>query len=306
MTQIPYICIIGPTASGKSNFALKLAKKTSGAIVNGDSIQLYKDFDIGSAKPSEQERQEVEHHLFDVTDYKSPWNASKYASTAQKKIKDLLRQNKTPIVVGGSGLYLRALWGQRFDDLPSSPELRQQLDQVSTTELARQLHQLDPERAKQLGTNDRPRIRRAVELCTLLKKPISEVYQKNSQNEAGDFLPKRIIFLHPDRKLLHQRIAERTELMFKQGWVAETQKLLADGCPLEAAPMSSIGYREIANWILTPKAERISTAELNFRILATTRQYAKRQITWFKKTPMTDEIHSTELAENWLSNFDSL
>ena len=307
MIHIPYICIVGPTASGKSNFALRLAKQTGGVIVNGDSVQLYRGFDIGSAKPTPQERQQVEHHLFDVTNHKSPWDASKYAHNARKKILELIqKEGKTPIVVGGSGLYLRALWGQKFDDLPSNSELRHQLDQVTTAELAKQLQQLDPERAKQLGMNDRPRLRRAVELCTLLQKPVSQVYKETSKNNSGDFLPEKIIFLHPDRSLLHQQIAKRTKLMLSHGWIEETQKLLTEGCPIEAAPMSSIGYRDIANWILTPKTERVSKSELESRILAATRQYAKRQITWFKKNPISDEIRSTEMANHWLANFDSL
>ncbi|MDD9950456.1 MAG: tRNA (adenosine(37)-N6)-dimethylallyltransferase MiaA [Zetaproteobacteria bacterium] len=286
----PYISIVGPTASGKSALGLSLAQRLEGTIINGDSVQLYRGFDIGSAKPSLDEQQKIPHRLFDTTDFSNPWDASKYAAVARECIKETLQQGRIPIVVGGSGLYLKALWGDTFDDLPSSQKLRDALDQETTIDLYERLHQMDPTRHAQLNINDRFRIRRAVELCTLLGEPVSTVYNKSTPQ--GDFFPRWIIFMHPERSVLHQRIHIRCQEMMTSGLIEETQQLLTQGCPVEAAPMKSIGYKQVSTWLQTPAELRSSTKDLGNKIVAATRQYAKRQVTWFKKISYTHKLET--------------
>ena len=269
------LCVVGPTASGKTKLALKLAHKYNGEIINCDSIQLYKGFDIGSAKPTKQERTEVPHHLIDHVSWEEPYDAFRYKDDATKVIADIHRRGKNAILCGGTGLYLRALFGEKYHDLPHDPKLRAQLVQRSNESLYLELIDRDPDRADQLHPNDHFRLARALEVALLTGKTFADQVAQNS----AETVKTHTTLCQPSRELLHERIAERVDAMLMAGLVKEVEGLLAEGCPKEAKPMQSIGYKQVVDFL----DGRIEGSELRDKIIFATRQYAKRQINWFKK-----------------------
>lgn len=271
------LVIVGPTASGKSQLALQWASLLNGAIVNCDSVQLYRGFDIGSAKPSLLEQKVVPHFLIDCLDAHEDCDARQYAQLATAAIEECRMQGLLPIVTGGTGLYLRALWGQQWHtDLPKDLELREELAQLSNETLLMQLQSLDPERAKQLHPNDRYRLERALEIVILTGKPLAE---QPAGQESPLFKESVVIVMTPERAALHGRIAQRVDEMLDQGLVDEVRGLLAQGVEASCKPMQSIGYRQVAAML----AGEINAAEMREQIVEATRQYAKRQDTWFRK-----------------------
>ncbi|RZA25152.1 MAG: tRNA (adenosine(37)-N6)-dimethylallyltransferase MiaA [Proteobacteria bacterium] len=271
-----YISIIGPTASGKSALALELARALNGELINCDSVQIYQGFDIGAAKPSLAELREIPHHLIDILNGSEDYDARAFARDAEEKITDIRNRNKTPIVVGGTGLYLRALWQDGFHDLPKSPELRETLKDLNTDQLRLKLDQLDPERSREIHGNDRFRLQRAVEIATLLGHSVKDLPPPASKRDESF-----VIYLQTDRKVLAERIARRSQIMLDQGLIDEVKQLLAQGISEKAKPMQSIGYYEVIQSI-----NQIFTKEdLLEKITIATRQYAKRQETLFRKIP---------------------
>lgn len=292
MAHPKYIVIVGATGSGKSSLALKIAKDFQGEIVNCDSVQLYKGFDIGAAKASKEEQNEVKHHLLDRVSFSEDFDAARYAVEARKIIKDIALRGKLPIVVGGSGLYLRSLVGENFHALPKDETLRLELEKLSTKELKEKLDVLDSKRSAELHINDRVRILRAVEICILLGKPVSEA-TKNMESKP-DFSPALTILMDPSRAYLHERIALRSAKMLEDGFVSEVKKLMEEGCKAEHKPMQSIGYSQIASYL---KGE-LPEDELCDRIIFATRQYAKRQCTWYKKTKVDITLEESKITED--------
>lgn len=274
-----YSVVCGPTASGKTQLALAMALKTDAEIISCDSVQVYQGFNIGTAKPTAAERQAVKHHLIDAAHCGDPYDASRFATEAQTIITN---SSKPMLVVGGSGLYLRALWGYGYHSLPTDDNLRLQLNQIPTSELKHQLTQFDPERSAQIHSNDRVRLIRALELFQLTGKTASALHQ---QQPMRLFAPKQVILLHPERQVLHQRIRQRTQQMLKMGLIEEVEQHLKTHQHL-CAPLQSIGYKQVVMYL----NQEISKQELLDHIIAATNQYAKRQITWFKKLPFTTQI----------------
>ncbi len=273
-----YIAIAGPTASGKSSLALELARVMGGEIINCDSVQLYKGFDIGSAKPSLDEQKLCPHHLIDELDWSDPYDARRFSSQAAALLQEVRARGAVPIIVGGTGLYLRALWQQNFDDLPKSESLRQQLQKCSTSDLLRRLIELDPKRAEQLHPNDRFRICRSLEVVELTKKPFPQ--PKPSAYQASSIRRRCLaVKLEVDRAQLHQRIAVRTQQMLANGLIEEVQGLLEGGVAPDCKVMQSIGYREVVAML----QGKLPANELQEAITIATRQYAKRQETWFRR-----------------------
>lgn len=272
-----YICIGGPTASGKSSLAMRIAQELGGEIVCGDSVQIYRGFDIGSAKPTPDEMKLVPHHLFDICDWSQTYDAFSYARDARRVILEIASRGKTPIVVGGTGLYLRALMGDAFDSGPHDPVLRAELNLQTSAELMHELQETDPVRAAQIHEHDHFRLARAVEVARLGGGTgVSELW-----------FPERLILCSPERAQLHSNIAQRVAIMLENGLIAEVESLLAQGCTREAKPMQSIGYKQVAAFL----HGELSREELPSRILFATRQYAKRQCTWFKRwAPFAPEL----------------
>jgi tRNA dimethylallyltransferase len=271
-----YIAIVGPTASGKSALAMELAKKHQGEIVSCDSVQIYQGFNIGSAKPTLQEQAEVPHHLLDCASWQEPYDAARYGKDARKVITDIQNRNKLPIVVGGTGLYLRALWGYGFNDLPTDSELKAQLSTLTAEALYQKLQELDPQRASQLHPHDKFRLIRACEVATLTGSSLATL----SKQETSIFAPDQVIMCSsPDKAKREERIRLRTELMLREGLIAETQNLLAQGCDPNCKPMQTIGYKQVVAYL----QGEIKAKDLSERIVIATRQYARKQLMWFRQ-----------------------
>ncbi len=277
------VVIAGPTASGKTELAIQLAEYFEAEIVNADSMQVYRGMDIGTAKPTVEQRKKIPHHLIDVVNPDEEFNAAIYRELALAAIQDIWRRGKICFVVGGTGLYIRALLGGLFYVPKKDPELRSRLrkeaKEQGLKELYKRLIEYDPEYAKLIHPNDRVRIIRALEIYYLTGEKPSELIKRHRFKDNS--LDALRIFLHIPRKQLYERINKRSVRMIESGLIEETRRLLIQGYSPELKPMQSIGYRHMVKyiqgeWNLKQALRRMQTD---------TRRYAKRQITWFKKEP---------------------
>jgi len=275
------VIIVGPTASGKSSLALHLAEQFCGEIVNCDSLQLYRGLDIGTAKPSPAERARVPHHLFDILDPEEQFSAGEYARRGRAVLAEITARGRLPIVVGGTGFYLRALVDGLFAGPGRNPELRERLREREIKKgpgyAHRILTRLDPESAARIHPNDVPKTIRAVEVCLLARSRLSDLFRQGREPLAGYAVHK--IGLSPPRAELQERINARTQAMFDRGLVNEVSELLAKGCPAAAPPLQAVGYRQALDYLLGKVSRRDAVRYAQ----AATRQYAKRQMTWFRK-----------------------
>jgi tRNA dimethylallyltransferase len=271
------ITIAGPTGTGKSELALRLAQTLGGEIVNYDSVQVYRGFDIGSAKPSAETRSQVPHHLFDIVDADQELNAADWARQAKEVCADIQARGRRPILVGGTFFYLRALL-QGLPEMPGRDEtVRARIQAIANkpggpARLHRWLQKVDPTSGSKIAPADRHRVERALEVWLLSGKPIT-----SWQVPAEDAVPSVKIALDLDRTLLARRLERRVDAMYAAGLVEETRALLAR-FPADARPFGTIGYKEAAAVVrgeLTPAAARDETVRR-------TRAYAKRQRTWLR------------------------
>lgn len=295
MTKPTVMVVAGPTAVGKSSLGVNLARALGGEIVSADSVQLYRGFDIGSATPSLEEQAGVPHHMLNVLDSEVIFSASDFAEAAAECIQGIVARGNVPIVVGGSGLYLRAL----LFGLSASPgrddEIRAQLYQEAANEgletLYDRLVSVDPVYAEKIHWNDRVRIVRALEVFALTNKPLSVHHDEHQSSES----PYRIggIGLSVARKVLHERIEQRVGVMLNAGLVAEVDGLLRAGAREDCQPMQSIGYKEV----LACRDEKLRVAELTERIARNTRRFAKRQLVWFRKESWLHWVDALKLDE---------
>ncbi|MGB9836201.1 MAG: tRNA (adenosine(37)-N6)-dimethylallyltransferase MiaA [Candidatus Saccharicenans sp.] len=279
------LIIVGPTAVGKSATALWLAREFSGEIISCDSMQVYRGFDIGTDKPSAEDRRVVPHHLIDFLEPTEQFSAAEFAFRAVEIAEEIVGRGHLPIVVGGTGLYHRALTAGLFKGPGRDPALRQKLKEEAREfgleKLYRKLQEVDPDYAQKITPRDSIRIIRALEVYYKTGQPISEHFRRSeSPLQSKGFQPGQI-GLKLERKELYRRIEERVELMFKRGLVEEVRRLLALGVPEEATPFKGLGYRQVLKHV---KGE-ISLEEAIRLTKLETRHYAKRQMTWFKKTP---------------------
>lgn len=276
------LAIVGPTGVGKSEVALFLAKNLNGEIVNFDSVQLYKDLNIGTAKPSEEERKEVPHHLYDVLEIWEECNAAKYIKMADRIIREIIERGKIPILVGGTGLYLRALeYGLFPIEIPEDIRIKVRERAKNDLEgLYQELSRLDPEYARKISPRDRVRITRALEVIYATSKPFSQFHKENPF--FGERRYKILkIGLNLPRKELYKRINERVLKMVEKGWLEEVKGLMERGFGPQLKLFKAIGYRYLVEHI----EGKISLDEAISLVQRDTRRYAKRQITWFKKEP---------------------
>jgi len=275
------LIIAGPTASGKSSLALRLAERFHGEIVNCDSLQLYRGFDIGTAKPSLAERQRVPHHLFDILGPEEQFSAGEYARRSRAVLAEITARSRLPVVVGGTGFYLRALVDGLFAGPSRHAELRERLRGREAAKgpgyTHRILTRLDPASAARIHPNDVPKVIRAVEVCLLGRARMSELFRQGREPLTGYTVRKA--GLKPPRAELQERINGRTQAMFDQGLAREVSGLLERGCPAGAPPLQSVGYRQALDYLLG----NISLRDAVRYAQAATRQYAKRQMTWFRK-----------------------
>ena len=304
--SLPLVAIVGPTAAGKSALAVWLAERLGGEIVACDSTQLYRGFDIGTAKPTPTERRGVPHHLMDVLTPNEAATAGAYRHMAVAVLDDLRRRERLPALTVGTGLYLRALV-DGLTDLPQrSEQVRARLRQSRLTHppqhLYRILRRLDPQSATRISSGDEQKLIRAIEVCLLAKRPLSEAHRSGRAPLQG-WHPLKI-GLTPQREALYARIEARTESMLEQGWLEEVRVLVASGLPEDAKPFDFIGYRELRS-VLRGES-RLDDARLAIR--QATRRYAKRQLTWFRREPAVewcngfgDDPQVQLHALNWLT-----
>ena len=280
----PIIAVVGPTAIGKTGLSLKIAEQFSGEIIGVDSVQIYRYMDIGTAKPTPAERRHIPHHLIDVVNPDENYSVGRYVKDAEDAIKKVRQNNNIPIIVGGTGLYLRSLLQGLFEIETGSPDIRSELKEksqnnASRKELYEELCQVDPEAAKRIHINDTQRLIRALEIY----RTTGITWSKHLQNRSisTKFANVLKIGLTCERELLYQRINTRVQVMIDQGLKEEVRMLLKNGFHEELNSMQSIGYRHMIAH-LKGKWDIAKTKEL----LATdTRHYAKRQYTWFNNDP---------------------
>ncbi len=292
--SLKLLVVCGPTASGKSDLALKLARSLDAEIVNADSMQVYRGMDIGTAKPSLEQRAEIRHHLIDVADPDRPFSAADFAQAADEAIRDIAGRGKRVIVAGGTGLYIRALLKGLVDSPGGAGEIRRALQEeageVGNEAMLERLARVDPELAARIHPNNRVRIIRALEVHRLTGIPLSRHQQEHA------FADRRYDSLHigirVERQELYRRIEERVERMLHKGLLDEVRGLLASGYGRDLKAMRAIGYKETASCL----AGECSLEEATRLIKRDTRRYAKRQLTWFNADP---DILWLEYSENF-------
>ncbi len=279
----PVILLAGPTAVGKTQLALEIAHRLGTEIINCDSMQVYRYMEIGTAKPTPEERALVAHHLLDVADPDEPFDAARYAELARPVIESLRNRGKVPLVVGGTGLYMKVLTRGICPAAPRDPaireQLRRELEEHGLERLYQELGRVDPEAGRRLHPHDRQRVLRALEVQRLTGIPLS-CWQ--SQHRFQQTIYRTVkIFLYRDRNVLYERINRRVRQMLEQGLVAEVRRLLAMGYGPELKSMQAVGYKQLAAHLLgaCPLASAVTDME------RATRHYARRQLTWFRGDP---------------------
>ena len=281
MMKPKVLCIVGPTASGKSALGMTLAKKMHGEIICMDSMQVYRRLDIGTAKPTLQEQADIPHHLVDIREPNEAYTVAQYAQDAKRVIEDVTRRSKLPVMVGGTGFYLRALThGLNLGGVPSNPQIRERLkaeaqSKAGKTRLFDRLKVVDPQSAARLHENDIARVSRALEVYELTGIPFSA--QKQPAFESPfDFC---IIGTAWIREQLYSRINARVDTMITGGLMDEVKALLDDGVSPQAQAMQGIGYKELVPVLCNkfPLKQAIHDIKRN------SRHYAKRQLTWFRR-----------------------
>jgi tRNA dimethylallyltransferase len=284
------VVILGPTASGKTSLSLHLAERMRGEIVSCDSVAVYREFDIGTAKPSVDERRRVPHHLLDIVAPDELVTAGDYSRAARRAIQEISSRGYMPIVVGGTGLYLRALLEGLFAGPPRSEELRARLRERMSDRGAEYLHKLlrrlDPAAARAIHANDVPKVIRALEVSLTSRRPMTDLWGQGRDPLHG-FRVLRL-GLNPEREALYQRINARAQEMFSRGLVEES-RTLRERYGDAARPLSSLGYKQALEYLdgALSLEQAIAAAQQGHR------NFAKRQMTWFRREP---DVH-------WIAGF---
>jgi tRNA dimethylallyltransferase len=297
----PLVLVVGPTAVGKSAIAMALAQALGTEILTADSRQVFRGLDIGTDKPPVEARGGVPHRLIDLVEPDQPFNAGIFRRHALAEIERLYGERKLPLVVGGTGLYVRALLRGLCDvpetDLPTRARLMEQVKQEGRERMYRELQKVDPATAKRVHPNDEPKVLRALEIHQRSGKRLSEVQKHHRFGD--DSFTSLVVGLTRERAALYRRIESRVEQLFASGLVDETRRLLARGYSRDSAAMKGVGYRQVAGFV----AGEYDLAEAVRRLKRDTRRFAKRQMTWFRKEPnvewlsIEEEESATAVAE---------
>jgi tRNA dimethylallyltransferase len=307
----PVIAIVGPTASGKSAIAMQIARtaKSLGKtveIISMDSALVYRGMDIGTAKPSKAEMQEVRHHGIDIAEPEDPYSAAKFAHDAKQWLKEIRERNNIPLIVGGTMLYWRALAHGLSNMPPASPEIRAEIElraaKLGWPAIHDELREIDPETAARLEKNDTQRVQRALEIYLQSGKPMSEWLQEQPKDtgrgDGGDHnspINLRLISIEPsDRSVLHDRIAKRFEIMMAEGFLDEMKALHQNPRLHPDLPsMRAVGYRQAWDYL----DGNITLQELQDQAIAATRQLAKRQLTWLRGIQTKEVVDSLDSSQ---------
>lgn len=274
-SQKPLIVIIGATASGKTSLSIKIAKEFNGEIISADSRQVFCKLDIGTAKVTEEEMDGIPHYGIDIREPDKSFTVAEFKEYANEKIKNILQREKLPIMAGGTGLYVNAVT-QDFSipKVPANWKLREELEQLSIEDLHQKLQNLDPEEAEKIHPNNRRYVIRAIEINQATQKKKSEIMQKKPADY--DVL---ILGVDVEREILYERINQRVDQMFAEGFLEEVQGLIKQGYDFKSQAFNSVGYPEMKAY-LDGKMSKMEAIEL---MKKNTRNYAKRQLTWWRK-----------------------
>ena len=287
----PLVVILGPTASGKSELALVVAEHFNGEVINYDSVQVYRRFNVGTAKLSPSERRGIPHHLIDIVEPEELFTAGDYARRAREALSRIRANGRLPVLAGGTGFYLRALLAGLFQGPQRDEALRRRLEWRAEVKSAGYLHRvlrrLDAASAQRIHPNDTPKLIRAIEVCLGAQAPMSSLWRKGREALAGYDVLR--FGLAPPREALYERIRQRAETMFGGKLMDEVQNLLAEGVSRRARAFGSLGYKQALDYV-DGKLPLDQAIDMTARL---TRRFAKRQLTWFRREP---NVH-------WLEGF---
>ncbi len=297
------LVIAGPTASGKTKVAVELAKRIDGEIISADSMQIYKYMNIGTAKPTEEEKENIPHYMLDILDVGDSFSVAQYKERANKYIEEILNRGKTPIIAGGTGLYINSITEEiNYDEkAEENKEFREELEKIAekygNDRLYEELGRVDEEAVKRIHINDTKRIIRALEVFKTTGTTITEHQKMSKQNEKKyDY---KIVGLYIEREKLYERINKRVDLMMEQGLLSEAEnviKMISDKGKLTS--FQAIGYKEFVPYF----NGEISLDEAILNIKQESRRYAKRQITWFKRTNGLEWFNALEGFDRLIEN----
>ena len=275
MTKPKVVVIVGPTASGKTALGIEVAKKFNGEVISADSMQIYKDMDIGTAKPTVDEQKQAVHHLVDFVEPDQRYSVADFKRDAEAKIEEILAKGKLPIIVGGTGLYVNSLiYNIEYTEEITDLEYRKELDKIDLDELYKKAVEIDAEAMKKISSNDRKRIERVLEIYKATGKTKTELEKESRKEPKYDF---KIYGLLWDREKLYERINLRVDLMIEQGLIKEVEDLLKKYKEFPTA-MQGLGYKEVVEYL----EGNLTKEEMIDKIKQDTRHYAKRQMTWFR------------------------
>ncbi len=299
MAKDKIIVICGPTASGKTSLGINLANKINGEIISADSMQIYKDFSIGSSKPTEEERKQAPHHLVDFVDADKRYSVADYKEDCQKAIEDILSRGKVPIIVGGTGLYIDAIiYNIKYLQINTDYTYRKELEDIPLEDLYKRAMEIDPKAMEKISSNDRKRISRVLEIYHLTGHNKTELEAESIGDEIYDF---RTFVLNWPREQLYERVNTRVDKMIEQGLVDEVKGVLKKYKNFPTS-MQALGYKEIRLYL-----DGIITLDEAIELIKTeSRHYAKRQLTWFRKYEGAiwleggnDDVNSNIIMENY-------
>lgn len=290
------IVICGPTASGKTTLSIELAKQINGEIISADSMQIYKDMNIGTAKPDKEEMQGIKHYLLDFVSPNERYSVADYKKDAKKAIKEIIQKGKTPIIVGGTGLYVDSLiYEIEYQDIEFDEKYRKQLEERSKKEglevLYNEAKKIDPEAITKISPNDKKRILRILEIYNATGKNKTEQEKESRKNEVE--FDYKVYAISWDREKLYDRINQRVDIMIDQGLIEEVQKIYSKYNKFPTA-MQGLGYKEVLEYL----EGKCNKQEMIDKIKQETRRYAKRQLTWFRKNKQTIWLDGQEKIQN--------
>lgn len=295
MDKPKVIVICGPTASGKTALSIELAKKINGEIISSDSMQIYKDMNIGTAKPTQEEMQGIQHYLLDFVEPNKRYSVAEYKKDAENAIEKILSKGKIPIVVGGTGLYVDSLiYGIEYQDIKLDEEYRKELEKrveaEGLEELYNEAQKIDPQSIEKISRNDKKRILRILEIYKATGKNKTE--QEIESRKNGVKYDYKVFAINMEREKLYERINMRVDIMIENGLIEEVENLLEKYNEFPTA-MQGLGYKEVVEYL----QGKISKEEMIEKIKRETRRYAKRQLTWFRKNKQTIWIGPHDLQK---------